>query len=78
MWRRSFAAQRALFVGSNMRDAVNAGRPDFVPVFQSDIPQLFTRTFCRLDVALVHVSPWVMSTVSKPDCEATGGRRLHQ
>jgi acyl-CoA hydrolase len=48
---------RALFIGSNTRDAVNAGRADFVPVFLSDIPQLFTSGQLTLDVALVNVSP---------------------
>jgi acyl-CoA hydrolase len=48
---------RALFIGSNTREAVNAGRADFVPVFLSDIPQLFTSGQLPLDVALVNVSP---------------------
>jgi acyl-CoA hydrolase len=48
---------RALFIGSNTRDAVNAGRADFVPVFLSDIPQLFTSGQLPLDAALVNVSP---------------------
>ena len=48
---------RALFVGSNVRDAVNDGRADFVPVFLSDIPQLFTSGRLPLDVALIQVSP---------------------
>ncbi|HEY3063593.1 MAG TPA: acetyl-CoA hydrolase/transferase C-terminal domain-containing protein [Chloroflexota bacterium] len=48
---------RALFVGSNVREAVNAGRADFVPIFLSDIPALFTSGQLPLDVALIHVSP---------------------
>jgi acyl-CoA hydrolase len=48
---------RALFVGSNVRQAVNDGRADFVPIFLSDIPRLFTSRRLPLDVALVHVSP---------------------
>jgi 4-hydroxybutyrate CoA-transferase len=48
---------RALFIGANARQAVNEGRADFVPVFLSDIPHLFTRGTLSLDVALVHVSP---------------------
>jgi acetyl-CoA hydrolase len=48
---------RALFVGGNVREAVNDGRADFVPVFLSDIPQLFTGGRLPLDVALIHVSP---------------------
>ncbi len=48
---------RALFIGSNTREAVQDGRADFVPVFLSDIPQLFTSGQLPIDVALIHVSP---------------------
>ena len=48
---------RALFIGANTRQAVNDGRADFVPVFLSDIPHLFTSGSLPLDVALIHVSP---------------------
>jgi acyl-CoA hydrolase len=48
---------RALFIGGNTREAVNTGRADFVPVFLSDIPRLFTSGQLPLDVALVNVSP---------------------
>jgi acyl-CoA hydrolase len=48
---------RALFIGANTRQAVNEGRADFVPVFLSDIPQLFSSGVLRLDVALIQVSP---------------------
>jgi acyl-CoA hydrolase len=48
---------RALFVGSNVRQAVSDGRADFVPIFLSDIPHLFTSRRLPLDVALIHVSP---------------------
>ncbi len=47
----------ALFIGKNMRAAVNEGRADFTPVFLSEIPGLFTRGILPIDVALVHVSP---------------------
>ena len=30
---------RGLFLGANVREAVNAGRADFVPVFLSEIPE---------------------------------------
>jgi acetyl-CoA hydrolase len=46
----------ALFVGRNLREAVNQGRADFTPVFLSEIPSLFQTTL-PLDVALVQVSP---------------------
>lgn len=47
----------ALFIGANVREAVNAGRADFTPVFLSDIPALFTGGPLPLDVALIQVSP---------------------
>ena len=46
----------ALFVGRNLREAVNQGRADFTPVFLSDVPGLFETTL-PLDVALIQVSP---------------------
>ena len=46
-----------LFIGSNLREAVNDGRADFMPVFLSEIPLLFRRNILNIDVALVHVSP---------------------
>jgi acyl-CoA hydrolase len=48
---------RALFVGSNTRDAVGAGRASYVPVFLSDVPSLFRRGKLPLDAVLVHLSP---------------------
>lgn len=47
----------ALFIGKNVRAAVNDGRADFTPVFLSEIPNLFYRGILPLDVALIHVSP---------------------
>jgi len=48
---------RALFVGPNARVAVNEGRADYVPVFLSDIPQLFESRALPLDVVLVNATP---------------------
>ena len=48
---------RALFVGPNARQAVNEGRADYVPVFLSDIPRLFTSRALPLDVVFVNVTP---------------------
>ncbi len=48
---------RALFVGANMREAVKEGRADYVPVFLSDAPSLFTNGDLPIDVALIQVSP---------------------
>ena len=47
----------ALFIGANVREAVNAGRADFTPVFLADIPALFQGDALPLDVALIQVSP---------------------
>jgi acyl-CoA hydrolase len=54
---RGHLRHRALFVGDNTREAVNEGRADFVPIFLSDIPHLFTSRQLGLDVAMVQVSP---------------------
>lgn len=51
------ARHNALFTGPNVRDAVQAGRADFTPVFLSEIPSLFRDGTLPLDVALVQVSP---------------------
>ena len=48
---------RALFVGPNARAAVNEGRADYVPVFLSEVPQLFERGALPLDVVLVNATP---------------------
>jgi len=48
---------RALFIGANARDAVNDGRADYIPVFLSDVPQLFARGQLPVDIALINVSP---------------------
>jgi acyl-CoA hydrolase len=46
----------ALFVGANVREAVNDGRADYTPAFLSEIPALF-RGPLPLDVALLQVTP---------------------
>ncbi|HMU46887.1 MAG TPA: acetyl-CoA hydrolase/transferase C-terminal domain-containing protein [Chitinophagaceae bacterium] len=45
-----------MFVSNSVRKAVNEGRADFIPVFLSDIPDLFRKQM-NIDVALVQVSP---------------------
>jgi 4-hydroxybutyrate CoA-transferase len=47
----------ALFIGSNVRNAVNAGRADFTPIFLSEVPSLFYKKILPIDAALIHVSP---------------------
>jgi acetyl-CoA hydrolase len=47
----------ALFTGRNVRDAIHQGRADYMPIFLSEIPRLFTSGRIPVDVALIHVSP---------------------
>lgn len=48
----------ALFIGPNVRTAVQEGRADYTPVFLSEIPELFApHGALPLDVALLHVTP---------------------
>ncbi|HEY6502342.1 MAG TPA: acetyl-CoA hydrolase/transferase C-terminal domain-containing protein [Chitinophagaceae bacterium] len=47
----------SLFVSASLRNAVNEGRADYVPVFLSEIPELFKQGILPIDVALVQVSP---------------------
>ncbi|MBK9216076.1 MAG: 4-hydroxybutyrate CoA-transferase [Chloracidobacterium sp.] len=47
----------AFFVGGNVRKALLEGHADYVPVFLSEVPNLFRRGILPLDVALLHVSP---------------------
>nr|XP_006812038.1 PREDICTED: uncharacterized protein LOC100372560 [Saccoglossus kowalevskii] len=46
----------SFFIGGNCREAVNAGRADFTPIFLGEIPLLFRRNIINLDVALIMVS----------------------
>ncbi|MDA1329866.1 MAG: acetyl-CoA hydrolase/transferase family protein [Chloroflexi bacterium] len=48
---------RALFIGPNARAAVNEGRADYVPIFLSQAPGLFSNGTLPLDAALIQVSP---------------------
>lgn len=47
----------ALFVAPNMRKPVKEGRADYIPVFLSEVPDLFRNGVMPLDVALIQVSP---------------------
>jgi acyl-CoA hydrolase len=46
-----------MFVSEAIRKDVNEGRADYIPVFLSEIPELFKQNILQLDVALVQVSP---------------------
>ncbi|MFM8411727.1 MAG: acetyl-CoA hydrolase/transferase family protein, partial [Alphaproteobacteria bacterium] len=59
----------ALFIGANVREAVQAGNADYTPVFLSEIPALFRSGRLPVDVALVQTSPpdeagWVSLGIS--------------
>lgn len=55
-YSRSFKVH-ALFIGANVRDAVNEGYADYTPVFLSEIPSLFISGKLPVDVCLIQVSP---------------------
>lgn len=46
----------SLFVSASIRNAVAEGRADYVPVFLSEIPELFKKNILPIDVALIQVS----------------------
>jgi acetyl-CoA hydrolase len=47
----------ALFIGPNVRKAVNEGRAEYMPIFLSEIPGLFESGEVPVDVCLIQVSP---------------------
>lgn len=47
----------SLFIGPNVRQAVQEGRADFTPVLLSEFTLLFKENILPLDVAFVHLSP---------------------
>jgi acyl-CoA hydrolase len=47
----------SLFVSANTRSVVNSDHGDYVPVFLSQIPQLFRHNILPIDVAMIQVSP---------------------
>jgi len=55
-FRKSFYFN-SLFVSAATRAVVNSENGDYVPIFLSQIPQLFRKNILPLDVALIHVSP---------------------
>src|SRR3982751_2053737 len=56
LYRKSFFLN-SLFVSANTRSVVNSSSGDYVPVFLSQIPQLFKTRILPIDVAIVQVSP---------------------
>jgi len=55
-FRKSFFFN-SLFVSDNTRSVANSSSGDYVPVFLSQIPQLFRQQILPIDVALIQVSP---------------------
>lgn len=55
-YRKSFFFN-SLFVSANTRSVVNSSDGDYVPIFLSQIPQLFRKNILPIDVALIQVSP---------------------
>jgi len=46
-----------VFIGANVRDAINDGRADYTPIYLSEIEGLFESGQMPIDVALIEVSP---------------------
>ena len=47
----------AMFIGGNVRDAINEGRADYTPIYLSEIEELFESGAMPIDVALLQLSP---------------------
>jgi 4-hydroxybutyrate CoA-transferase len=54
-WKDVFKVN-CFFIGANLRNAVQEGRADYIPLFLSEIPNLFRKKIIRIDFALIHVS----------------------
>ena len=67
-----------LFLGGNVREAVQAGRADYTPIFLSEIEGLFLSGEMPLDVVLMQVAPpdehGYLSMGTCVDCTLTAAR----
>src|SRR5215471_5045961 len=54
---RGHFRHNAVFIGPNVREAINDGRADYTPIYLSEIEELFESGAMPIDVALVEVSP---------------------
>jgi acyl-CoA hydrolase len=67
-----------LFLGGNVRPAIQEGRADYTPIFLSEIEGLFTSGELPLDVAIVQTSPpddhGFLSLGTSIDCGLTAAR----
>jgi len=48
---------RCFFVGAPTRPLVQQGHADYIPIFLSEVPQLFRRGIQKVDTVLIQVSP---------------------
>lgn len=55
-YAKSFCTN-CMFIGANVRKAIETGRGDYIPVFLSEVPALFRRNILPIDVAMIQVSP---------------------
>jgi acyl-CoA hydrolase len=47
----------AMFIGGNVRDAINDGRTDYTPIYLGEIEELFESGAMPIDMALLELSP---------------------
>ena len=47
----------SVFVSQNIRQAINDGMGNYIPVFLSEIPSLFNKKILPIDVAFINISP---------------------
>jgi acyl-CoA hydrolase len=68
----------AFFIGGNVRRAVQEGRADYIPIFLSEIEELFRSGAIGLDVALLQCTPpdqyGYMSLGPSIDCSLTAAQ----
>jgi acyl-CoA hydrolase len=71
----------ALFIGGNVRSAVQRGDADYTPIFLGEIEALFERGEMPLDVVFIQVTPpderGYMSLGVSVDCTLTAIRNAH-
>ena len=48
---------RSVFIGSNNRDSIAAGKGEFIPTHLSRVPRLMRNGTLKIDVAIIQVSP---------------------
>jgi acyl-CoA hydrolase len=66
----------SLFTGAPLRRAIEEGRADFVPIFLSDIPRLFSTRAIPLDVAIVQLTSGASSAASSRRSATSSSRNL--